>query len=126
MKTEKERRAESRYPVLDIYQKYVSCKLHNGSGHTDVIILDFSLNGIRIESPVPKEPDSEMECIISLPKLYSKDLKAKLRVRHVSPSRKNSSRYIIGAQIIESDRNYLARVYTKILEFVTLRTGELY
>ena len=124
---EKDRRQSPRHPVAEIYQKYISCVIYeNGHGYNDARILDFSLNGIKIESPVSKELDSELNCIISLPKLYSKDLKAKLRICHIAPAEENDGNYIIGAQIIESDRTYLARVYTKILEFITVRQGYLY
>jgi len=126
MEENKDRRQEPRYPVAEMYRKYVMCRLYdNGSLRTEATILDLSMNGLRIESPVHWEVDSEINCVISLPRLYPKDLKAKLLVRHARPANGNGT-YIIGARIIDADRTYLPRVFTKIIEFVSTRSGDLF
>jgi hypothetical protein len=122
----KDRREEPRFPLSDVYRKYVSCRLYEGDSDCfEAQILDFSMKGLKILSPVYKKLDSEVDCIISLPKLYPKDLRTKIRVRYVGPA-DDEGNYILGAMIIDADRSYVARVFTKIIEFVTSRTGSIY
>jgi hypothetical protein len=122
-----DRRVERRYPLSDIYSKYVSCKLFiSGSDCLEAQLLEFSMNGLKLQSPVHKEMDSELDCIISLPKLYPKDLRTRIKIRHVEPAPDEDGDFILGAMIIEADKSYLTRVFTKIIEFVTTRNGDLF
>ncbi|UCG78732.1 MAG: PilZ domain-containing protein [Nitrospirota bacterium] len=122
----KERRDEQRYPIQEIYRKYVSCKIKlDGAEAVDAQLIEFSKSGLKIMCKSHKEENSVLECVISLPKLYPKDLKTRIKVRYSTPS-ENSDNFIIGAKIIEADKDYIARVFAKIIEFVTLRTGNLY
>lgn len=86
MDTGKDRREEVRYPIASVYRKYILCKLlGKGATHTETEILDFSMHGIKIKSPVYAPQDSEIDCVISLPKLYQKDMRAKLKVVYSTP-----------------------------------------
>ncbi len=122
-----DRREERRYPLSDIYSKYVSCKLFiSGSDCLEAQLLEFSMSGLKLQSPIHKEMNSELDCIISLPKLYPKDLRTRIRVRYVAPAENEDGEYILGAMIIDTDKSYLTRVFTKIIEFVTTRNGDLF
>jgi hypothetical protein len=122
-----DRREERRYPLSDIYSKYVSCKLFiSGSHCLDAQLLEFSMNGLKLQSPVHKEMNSEIDCIISLPKLYPKDLRTRIKIKYVEPAEDEGGDYILGAMIIDTDKSYLTRVFTKIIEFVTTRNGDLF
>ncbi len=122
-----DRREERRYPLSDIYGKYVSCKLYiSESDCFDAQLLEFSMNGLKLQSPIHKKMDSELDCIISLPKLYPKNLKTRIKIKYVAPAEDENGNYILGAIIIDTDKSYLTRVFTKIIEFVTTRNGNLF
>lgn len=126
MDNTKNDRREIRYKIESIYSKYISCKLlDNGLECVNTTVMDFSLNGLKIECPVLKAKGALIDCVISLPDLYPQELRAKVKVKYILPSSR-MEKYILGTEIVETNRHYLARIFTKIIEFISTRTGNVY
>jgi c-di-GMP-binding flagellar brake protein YcgR len=70
-----ERREVERYVVPEIYKKYVTFKFREVSGDfVDAELLNFSPNGIRIKSRCELPYDSNIECLISVPKSLTEEI----------------------------------------------------
>lgn len=118
-----EKRREERYPVSAVYQRYITMKIKSGSDFVSVALSNFSRGGILFVSPVLFPPGSRAECVISIPRLLSKDISLGIHVRHCF-NKENS--FLVGASIeTVADETWFA-IFTEIHDFIIQRRDVVY
>ncbi|MBI4824212.1 MAG: HAD-IA family hydrolase [Nitrospirae bacterium] len=112
-----ERRREKRYPVPEIYRKYIEMKIRKVSGDLiDVGLLDFSEHGIRIKSPVRFFVGELIDCIASIPQSLTRDVTFKAIIRHWVVA---GDGFIIGAEIKEVQDAVWFRIFKRVHDFIS-------
>jgi hypothetical protein len=118
-----EKRREERYAVSAVYQRYITMKVKSGSDFMSVALSNFSRSGVLFVSPVLLPPDSRAECIISIPRLLSKDISFGILVRHCF-DKENS--FLVGASVeTVADETWFA-IFTEIHDFIMRRRDVVY
>ncbi len=122
-----DRRKEIRYPVPEIYRNYIIFKIRDGSSNNFIqaVLLDFSRHGIKLKSPIRIDYDSSLECLISVPASFTKEIGFKARVRHCIAD-DTASDFIVGAEIIEIPDELWFKVFEKVHDFIRDRMGEVF
>ena len=118
-----DRRNEPRRKVPTAYQEYIEIKVKIADEYIPIKLLDYSEHGIKIECPVPFDPDTERLCTIGLPRSISKEIPMTLLIRHCT---EKNEKYFIGTQIKEVGNELWFKVFNKTLEFIAEREGILY
>ena len=119
-----EKRREERYPVTAVYQRYITMKVKSGSDFVSVAMGNFSRSGVLFVSPVMIPADSHAECIISIPRLLSKDISFGIHVRHCFNKEENS--FLVGASIESvADETWFA-IFTEVHDFIMRRRDAVY
>lgn len=111
-----ERRKEKRYPVPDIYRKYIEIRVKVFQDFIEVALLDFSEHGIRIKSPVPFAVGELKECIVSIPRSLTRDIAFKSRIRHCY---EETDGFIVGAKIEEVENEVWFRIFKRVHDFIS-------
>jgi hypothetical protein len=121
-----ERRKEERHVVPEIYRKYVTFKVRIGSGEfVPMVLLDFSQNGMRMRSPHGLSVDSDVACIIAVPKSLTKEILFIGRVKYCIQDEPEGD-YLIGAEIIKTDDQIGFGVFSRVHDFIKERIGEIF
>jgi hypothetical protein len=120
---EADRRQEKRYEVPAVYQRYVQLRVNAGNDFVPAVLNNFSHHGILFECMAPFDIDTHAECIISIPRLLSRDISFGIAVKYC---KKNEQAFRIGA-IIETvaDATWF-NVFVEIHDFIVQRQDSVY
>jgi hypothetical protein len=121
-----ERRREERYVVPDLYRKYVTFKIRDGSGEfVPAEVQDFSLKGVRIKVLHGLPVDSAIECLIAAPKSLTKEIPLTARIKYCTKDEAVGD-YLIGAEIIQTGERIWLDLFSKVHDFIKARIGDIY
>ena len=121
-----ERRREERVAVPELYRKYVTFKIREGSDEfVPVELQDFSLEGIRIKAPYGYSIDSTIECLIAAPKSLTKEIPLTARVKYCTKD-EPVGHYLIGAEILQTGDPIWLDLFLKVHDFIKERIGSIF
>ncbi len=121
-----ERRKGERYVVPEIYRKYITFKIREVSGEfVDAELFNLTSRGIRIRSRYVLPLNSMIECLISVPKSFTKEVPFRGKVKYCIQEEAMGN-YLIGAEVIEASDKTAFELFLKIHDFIKERMGEIY
>jgi len=114
----RERRKGERLVVPDLYRKYITFKVREASGNfVDAELFNFSPHGIRIRSRYELPFNSTIECLVSAPESFAKEIPFKGKIKYCIQEEPMGN-YVIGAEIIEPGDKTAFEIFSKIHGFV--------
>ena len=121
-----ERRRGERYVVPEIYRKYITFKIREVSGEfADAELFNLTPRGIRIRSRYELPLNSSIECLISVPKSFTKEVPFRGKVKYCIQE-EPMGYYLIGAEIIEPSDKTAFALFLNIHDFIKERIGDIY
>jgi len=121
-----ERRKGERYVVPEIYRKYISFKIREVSGEfVDAELFNLTSRGIRIRSRHELPLNSTIECLVSVPKSFTKEIPFRGKVKYCIQEEPMGN-YLIGAEAIEASDKTAFELFLKIHDFIKERIGDIY
>jgi hypothetical protein len=121
-----ERRKEERYVVPELYRKYVTFKIRDGSSEfVPAELHDFSLNGVKIRTPHGLSVDSTLECLIGVPKSLTKEIPLTVRIKYCTKD-EPAGNYLSGAEIILTGERIWLDLFSKVHDFIKERIGDIF
>lgn len=121
-----ERRKGERHVVPEIYRKYITFKIREVSGDfVDAELFNFSPNGIRIKTRYELPLNSIIECLISVPKSFTKVIPFTGKIKYCIQEEPMGD-YFIGAEVIETGDKIAFELFLKIHDFIRERIGDIY
>ncbi len=121
-----ERRKEERHVVPEIYGKYITFRVREVSGDfVDAELFNFTPNGIRIRSRSELPADSNIECMVSVPKSLTKEVFFTGKIKYCVHEEPAGS-YFIGVEIIETSDKVWFDLFSKVHDFIKGRIGEIF
>ena len=119
-----ERRKGERLVVPDLYRKYITFKVREVSGDfVDAELFNFSSRGIRIKSRYELPFGSTIECLVSAPKSFTKEIPFKGKIRYCIQEEPMGN-YLIGAEIIEPRDKIALELFLQIHDFMKARIDD--
>lgn len=118
-----EKRSYERFRIPAVYQRYISLRVRKGEAFMPAVLLNFSRHGVMFESAEPYGEGASAECVISAPKLLSRDIAFSLRVKYCKPG---SGSYEIGAEIENPADATWFDIFMEVHDFVVARKGDIY
>ena len=116
-----ERRKGERLALPDLYRKYITFKVREVSGNfVDAELFNFSSHGIRIRSRYALPLDSTIDCLVSMPESFTKEIPFKGKIKYCIQEEPMGN-YLIGAEIIETVDNTAFDLFSKIHDFMKER-----
>ena len=110
-----ERRREMRFPLPEIYQKYIILKINISGIFVPVILANFSQHGLQFICSQPLEADSVKDCVLVTSQTIGRQVYFKARVRHCA---KQNEEYIVGAQIEEISDSASFDFFTSVHDYI--------
>ena len=119
-----ERRKGERLVVPDLYRKYITFKVREVSGNfVDAELFNFSSRGIRIKSRYELPFGSTIECLVSVPKSFTKEFPFKGRIKYCIQE-EPMGHYLIGAEIIEPRDQIALELFLRTHDFMKERIDD--
>lgn len=118
-----ERRRDKRYTIPPVYRRYISLSVRNGDKPVDAVLSIFSRHGILFESPLPYAVGTHTKCILSIPRLLSRDIELGLEVRFC---KQDADVFLIGAAIETIADELWFNVFVEIHDFIMQRQDAIY
>jgi hypothetical protein len=120
-----ERRKGERFVFPDLYRKYITFKVRGVSGDfVDAELFNFSPHGIRIRSRYELPFDSTIECLVSAPGSFTKEIPFRGKIKYCIQEEPMGN-YVIGAEIIEPGDKTAFEIFSKIHGFVKEKIGDI-
>jgi hypothetical protein len=120
-----ERRKGERFVFPELYRKYVTFKVREISGDfVDAELFNFSPHGIRIRSRYELPFDSTIECLVSAPESFTKEIPFKGKIKYCIQEEPMGN-YVIGAEIIEPGDKTAFELFSKIHGFIKERIDNI-
>jgi len=121
-----EKRKGERLVVPDTYRKYIAFKVREVSGDfVDAELFNFSSHGIRIKSRSELPFGSTIECLVSVPKSFAKEIPFKGKIKYCIQEEPMGN-YLIGAEIIEPRDKIALELFLKIDDFMKERIDDIF
>jgi hypothetical protein len=121
-----ERRKGERHVLPEMYRKYITFKVKEVSGDfVDAELFNFSPNGIRIKSRYELPFDSTIECLVSVPKSFTKEIPFTGRIKYCIQEERMGD-YLIGVEVIETGDKTAFELFLKIHDFIKERIGDTF
>ncbi len=121
-----ERRKGERHVLSEMYRKYITFKVKEVSGDfVDAELFNFSPNGIRIKSRYELPFDSTIECLVSVPKSFTKEIPFTGRIKYCIQEERMGD-YLIGVEVIETGDKTAFELFLKIHDFIKERIGDIF
>ena len=109
-----ERRKGERFVFPDSYRKYIRFKIKGASGNfVDAELFNFGPHGIRIRSRHELAFNSTIECLVSAPESFTKEIPFKGKIKYCIQEEPMGN-YVIGAEIIESGDKTAFEIFSQI------------
>ena len=119
-----ERRKGERLVVPDLFRKYITFKVREVSGDfVDAELFNFSSRGIRIKSRYELPFGSTIECLVSAPKSFVKEIPFKGKIKYCIQEEPMGN-YLIGAEIIEPRDKIALELFLQIHDFMKERIDD--
>lgn len=119
-----EARRETRYPVPEIYQKFISMKVGGSDSLMTVTLSNFSRQGLQFNCPEPLETGSLKEVRLLTSPASAHEVALKVSIRYCN---KNDGGYTVGGRIEESPDgviiDFFKNVHDLILDKITAGQG---
>jgi hypothetical protein len=120
-----EKRKRERLVVPDLYRKYITFKFRGVSGDfVDAELFNFSSHGIRIRSQYELPFDSTIECLVSVPKSFTREIPFKGKIKYCIQEEPMGN-YLIGAEIIETGGKTAFEFFSKLDGFMKERMDDI-
>jgi hypothetical protein len=120
-----ERRKGERFVFPELYRKYVTFKVREVSGDfVDAELFNFSPHGIRIRSRYELPFDSTIDCLVSAPESFTKEIPFKGMIQYCIQEEPMGN-YVIGAEIIEPGDKTAFELFSKIHGFIKERIDNI-
>ncbi len=121
----RERRKGERLVFPDSYRKYVTFKVREVSGNfVDAELFNLGPHGIRIRSRCELPFDSTIECLVSVPESFIKEIPFKGRIKYCIQEEPMGN-YVIGAEIIEPRDKTAFELFSKIHSFMKEKIDDI-
>jgi hypothetical protein len=121
-----ERRKGERHVLAEMYRKYITFKIKEVSGDfVDAELFNFSPKGIRIRSRHELPFDSTIECLISVPKSFTKEIPFTGRIKYCIQEERMGD-YLSGVEIIETGDKIAFELFLKVDDFIKERIGDIF
>ena len=119
-----ERRRGERLVVPDLYRKYITFKVREVSGDfVDAELFNFSSRGIRIKSRYELPFGSTIECLVSVPKSFTKEVPFKGKIKYCIQEEPMGN-YLIGAEILEPRDQIALELFLRTHDFTKERIDD--
>jgi len=118
-----ERRRDKRYAVPAVYRRYIQLSVRKGDEPIDSVLSNFSRHGILFESPLQYAVGAHTGCILSIPRLLSRDIELGLEVKSC---RQEADVFLIGAAIETIADELWFNVFVEIHDFIMQRQDTIY
>jgi|SRR4030043_149656 len=120
-----EGRKGERLVVPDLYRKYITFKVREVSGDfVDAELFNLSPHGVRIRSRYELPFGSTIECLVSVPKSFTKEIPFKGKIKYCIQE-EPMGKYLIGAEIIETGDKTAFDLFSKIDGFMKERIDDI-
>jgi len=121
-----ERRKGERHVLPEMYRKYITFKIKEVSGDfVDAELFNFSPNGIRIRSRHELPFDSTIECLISVPKSFTKEIPFTGRIKYCIQEEPMGD-YLCGVEVVETGDKIAFELFLKVQDFIKERIGDIF
>jgi hypothetical protein len=114
-----ERRRDRRYPVPDIYRKYIRVEIKREGGALPAEALGISERGLKLRTDIRLEPGSTFQCVLSAPKSLQREIEATIKVKHCIEDEEGG--HVVGAEIEKVESEIWFKVLKNILRFIAER-----
>jgi hypothetical protein len=108
-------RKVARYPLPEMYEKYISMKVTLPGRSIPVSIIDFCQRGSQFRSAEPIEPGSIITCTLSTQFNIKKEVHCSMTVKYCSP---RDGAYLIGAHVTDVDDSSEFNFFNNIYDFI--------
>lgn len=116
-------RREPRYPVSDVYQRYISLKVRVKGSLVPVALRNFSAHGLLYESSISFDSGAGVECLIAMPELLSQEVAFRARVKHCQ---RQDGAFFVGIEVLPAADETWFRIFTAVHDFIVQRQGHVY
>lgn len=113
-----EKRREKRYGIPDAYRQDITLQVKSGKEFVPAILANVSRNGIHFECPVSFSKGMQLECILSISLLRSRELSFVVEVRYCNA---NNGSHITGASIVSISDEVWFDVFVEVHDLIVLR-----
>lgn len=118
-----EKRREDRFRVPSVYQRSITLRVKSSGDFETVVLGAFSRSGILFVSPAPFEAGSNAECIISIPRVLSRDIAFGITVKHCL---QKEGAFFVGAAIDTVADAFWFDVFAEVHDFIMKRQDDVY
>jgi hypothetical protein len=118
-----ERRRDKRYTIPPVYRRYIQLSVRKNDEAIDSVLSVFSRHGILFESPLPYAVGTHANCILSIPRLLSRDIELGLEVRSC---KQEADLFLVGAAIETIADETWFNVFVEIHDFIVQRQDTIY
>ncbi len=120
-----ERRRGERLVFPDPYRKYITFKVREISGEfVDAELFNFSPHGIRIRSRYELPFNATIECLVSAPESFAKEIPFKGKIKYCIQEEPMGN-YLIGVEVIETGDKIAFELFLKVHDFIKERIGDI-
>jgi hypothetical protein len=118
-----EKRREERFPVPEVYKRYITLEVKHGDRFVPAVLANFSRKGILFECPVPFEKGRRTECVIKISLVLSREISFGINIMYCYS---NNGSHIMGASIDSISDLTWFDVFVEVHDFIILRQGSSY
>ena len=115
-----EKRKEPRYPIAEMYHKFIRLKIKKGPAETiPAKVLNVSLSGLKIGGDEVKlRIGSVIECSIYIPKVLPEEAHFSAKVRYCTEE-KGQKCYLLGIETVQSSQEPWVKIFFRVHDFIS-------
>jgi hypothetical protein len=110
------KRSETRYPLPEVYQQYISTHIKVSDSYLPVLLLNFSQSGLQFKSPVEVSNNAVVECILTTSHAIRKKVHFKAVCKYCTSL--INGEFVVGAKILEVSDNLIFNFFLDVYEFI--------
>jgi len=118
-----ERRRDKRYTIPPVYRRYIQLCVKKGDEAVDSVLSIFGRHGILFESPLPHDVGTRTNCILSIPRLLSRDIELGIEIKSC---KQEANVFLVGAAIETIAEEIWFNVFVEIHDFIIERQDTIY
>ncbi|MGD0887375.1 MAG: PilZ domain-containing protein [Thermodesulfovibrionales bacterium] len=110
-----EKRKQTRYPLPEVYHKYIVMKINISGSFVSVLLTNFSQGGMQFKSPEPLDIDAIKECLLHTTHMAEKEAFFTVRIKYCA---NHNGEYLIGAEIEEISDSITFDFFNNVYDFM--------
>lgn len=110
-----ENRKDTRYPLPEIYRKYLAMKINIAGSFEEVIIKNISRQGVQFSSPGQLDINSVIDCVLYSTLIIERKVCFRVKIKYCA---RKDGELITGAKIEEMPDNIDFDFFNNVFEFI--------